>query len=554
MPPNLATLARMLETFVLAIASVAGACFPGQTPAAPNPAFPFGVAAGDVTDQSAVCWTQTPAAENLRFELASDNAFAAIVQSTNIATDAATGLAAKVSLTDLTPQRSYHYRFVRLRDGSISPAGAFRTAPIAADSIPFHFVYTGDSHAGFQPFHILSFARQESPDLWFWFGDTIYGDGVAGGLGIATTLDEYRDKYRQNLADPHLQALLAASPVWVGWDDHEVGNDYDGADPESRYSRQQIDEAYRAFFEQLPIRDQGIAGDARRVYRSFRYGALAEFFILDGRQYRSADAARVLGNGIETLDPFGYFLPTRSGPFIALARDPSRSMLGVEQREWLKRSVTESTAQYKFIINPVPFTSLLVLPDDRWDGYDAERYDILRTLDLAGAEGVIVLTTDSHANTVNPDVTQYLRYKLFQPFSAEFAVPEFIAGPIGVDTVGGVVRGAVASFFGGQGSLTGELVGGFLELVGLSRIISANALTFAEPEKFAYLSVDVRPDGVTLSHRGIPTRNRPDEKLTTLRTTELDARGRASGVPCFLLPLLGFGAMYIALSRGSRRA
>ena len=52
-----------------------------------------------------------------------------------------------------------------------------------------------------------------------------------------------------------------------------------------------------------------VAGDERRVFRSFRYGALAEFFILDGRQYRSADAARVAGGGLATLDPFGYFIP-----------------------------------------------------------------------------------------------------------------------------------------------------------------------------------------------------------------------------------------------------
>lgn len=497
-------------------------------PAAAQPApFPSGILAGDVTQSAAVLTCQTAAAAELRVELALTAEFAAIVQTINTAATEENGLAAKVDVAGLSPRTTYFYRFVQLPAGATSRVGRFRTAPAADDVLPFRFVHTGDSDARTLPYIVLGFAAAEQADLWFWYGDTIYGDVPAGGLGVATTLEDYRAKYRQNLADPYLQAMLQSTAVWVGWDDHEVTNDYDGGDPEPDVSRAQIEAGYRAFFESLPIRPQGVAGDEFRVYRSFRYGRLAEFFILDGRQYRSADARRVLDIGLGGLDPYGYFLPTYSRAFIDILRDPSRTLLGREQLEWLKRGLAESPAQYKFILNPVPFTSLLVYPDDRWDGYDAERYDLLRGLDLLGVEGVIVLTTDSHANTFNPDITQYLRNFLHAPFSADFAVPEFVVGPIGTSTAGGVLRALVAAVFGGPANPLAAIFSDVLVDFAEWRVLIANGLTFIDSNRYAYLAVDVRPDGVTLIHRGIDTDSTETRAIIRdLHIAELDERGR----------------------------
>lgn len=545
------TLARYIGPFV----ALTGAA------AAARAEFPSGVMSGDVTDSAAVLAARTDAPESLRLEVARDADFAQLIVTDVADTTLDNGLTAKLDVAGLSPATLYYYRFVRLRDGAHSPVGRFRAAPPADEPASFRFVFSGDSDARAQPFVVLASAAGEQPDLWFWFGDTIYGDVPAGGLGVATTLDDYRAKYRQNLSDTHLQSLLAAAPVWVGWDDHEVINDYDGGDPEPDLPREQIEAGYRAFFENLPIRPQGVAGDAYRTYRSFRYGALAEFFILDGRQYRSADASRVVGGG-PRVDPFAQFLPTRDEAFLAVTRDPGRTMLGAAQFEWLVNGLIQSTARYKFIINPVPFTSLLVLPDDRWDGYDAERYALLRALDRAGVTGIIVLTTDSHANTVNPDVTWYLRHALGRRFSRGFRVPELIAGPIGTGTLGGTVRRAATMVLGGGDNPPATAFSAGLVEYAAQRVAALNQLTFVEPDRYAYLVVDVSPDGVRLTHRGISTEAAAQFRggalmeppgAVDLNTVFFAAESGAPSPPCFLLPLLVFAVGFASCVVAARK-
>ena len=51
---------------------------------------------------------------------------------------------------------------------------------------------------------------------------------VATVGGEARTVDDYRNRHAQYKTDVDLQALHAATPWLVTWDDHEVDNDYAG--------------------------------------------------------------------------------------------------------------------------------------------------------------------------------------------------------------------------------------------------------------------------------------------------------------------------------------
>src|SRR6185295_8510133 len=174
------------------------------------------------------------------------------------------------------------------------------------------------------------------------------------------------------------------------------------------------------------------------------YGSLAEFFVLDCRQYRSADAGREGGG----LDPHAYLLPTYDPAAIARMKDPSRTMLGAEQLAWLKSGLSGSTAKWKFVLSSVPLTSLLYFPYDHWDGYDAERYAILRFIDTSNISGVVFLSADIHGNAYNPDLTHFLRSTMHREFSPGFSVPEFIAGPIATETVAQELRNLGGSALG----------------------------------------------------------------------------------------------------------
>ncbi len=495
--------------------------------------FPQGVAGGDVTDTAAICWTRVATAGTVRIDIALDDQFQQIADSNALQASDASDLTVHHDATGLSPGTRYFYRFIHLGTGATSPIGTFKTAP--RGRMAFRFVYTGDSNAADQPFQVLGHAAAEQPDLWLWAGDTAYCDGSAGGLPPATDLAGYRAKHRQNADDLFLQSLLAASPVWVQWDDHEVANDYDGGDLEPEITPQQKADGYQSFFDYMPIRRQGVADDPDRTYRSFRYGDLAEFFILDCRQYRSRDLSRE-GGGI---DPRAFFLPTLEIETIIKLSDPSRTMLGKTQLDWLKDGLKQSTATWKFVLSSVPFTSLLVMPYDRWDGYVAERYNILRFIDRNAILGVVILSADIHGNVYNPDVTYYLRTSLREDFSPFFSVPEFIAGPIGTDTI----RREIAQVGAGAFDISSnEFNASFLFNLGFGfladNIRSRNRLAFLEPDRFAYLVVDVAPHRVSFTHRGIVADSRVvDLPLQTLHQETLTP---PDPVLCFPAPLFPF--------------
>ena len=498
-------------------------------------AFPQDVASGDVTDSSAMLWTRMPDGGAVRIEVASDDGFANIVESASGTADAATDFTIKHDVTGLTPATMYFYRFIREATGEVSPVGQFKTAPAADGDAQFRFVYSGDSNAAQRPFRILKFAADENPDLWFWAGDTIYGDSPAGDLTIATDLDGYHAKHRQNREDPFLRNLLARSAVWSQWDDHEVANDYDGGDIEPEIGQARMIAGQQAFFDYMPVRTQGVADDPRRIYRSFRYGSLAEFFVLDCRQYRSADLSRAGGGP----DPYGFLLPLYQSDIIARLKDPSRTMLGKPQLEWLKQSLKNSTAKWKFVLSSVTFTSLLALPYDRWDGYAAERYDLLRFIDTENITGVVILAADIHADIYNPDVTQLGRNRFGEVYSPCFAVPEFVAGPIGETTFRQEV-GEIGSLIFGQDS--GEFGGSlfFNALFGLTalRIIDENKLRYLEMDRYAYLVVDVKPEGVTFTHKVVPSNSTIDSPVPeTQNTVTLTGEPPGACAPGLPLPI-----------------
>ncbi|RIK66891.1 MAG: hypothetical protein DCC65_08045 [Planctomycetota bacterium] len=527
-------------------------------PARAQDAFPQGVASGDVTADAVILWTRT-AAGPVRVEVARDAAFADIVAQLDMSAGDDSDGTLKFDITGLTPSTVYQYRFVRLDTNETSPVGRFRTAPAAADRAPFRFVYTGDSNAEFQPFTILRHAAAETPDLWFWAGDTAYADAILQGLPPAVDLPGYRGKHRQNREDAPLRELLAGSPVWVQWDDHEVSNDYDGGDLEPNITRGQQLAGYQAFFEYQPIRPQNVAGDAYRTYRSIRYGALAEFFILDCRQYRSRDAGRDGGGP----DPRAFLFPTLEFDTLSRLSDPGRTMLGAEQVAWLKAGLRNSNARWKFILSSLPFTSLLFLPYDRWDGYAAEKYDLLRYIDVEGITGCVLLSADIHGNVYNPDVTRFLRDTNWEHFSPCFRISEFIAGPIATDTIeqeigilgARVLEQSPAEF---QQSALFQLGFDFLR----DKIVAANQISFIESNRFAYLVVEVTEESLTLTHRGIPAdpaiTDAPLETLSTVMLPEPPPQGCAPGLlspvcMCLIAGLVRRSRPAISRRRSARR-
>ena len=406
--------------------------------------FPFGVASGDVTSSRAVLWTRTPQDATLALEVSPDATFAgppAFMQT--VRTAAAADFTVKVVAEGLTPNTVYFYRWRQGR--ATSETGTFRTAPAADSPVHVRFAYTGDADGTqvvpgrpfFNAFETLDAVRSERPDFFVYLGDTIYADSLLRVSGPADTLEDYRETYRENLEVLALPRLLQSTAVYAIWDDHEVRNDYAGTTVDRTLYRN----GRQAFLEYLPVAEDNLPVDpscaGNPLFRVFRWGAAVEVIILDERSCRSATVEALCeGDLVPTLPPSrrtqlrGALDVSAEPPPGCLAAlfDPARTLLGPVQKALFKEVLRTSNATFKFVINEVPIQQSWVLPYDRWEGYAAERVEMLHFLRDHNIQNVIFLTTDTHANVIN------------EVFVDRFAEPaplshEFVTGPIATTTL-----------------------------------------------------------------------------------------------------------------------
>ena len=71
---------------------------------------------------------------------------------------------------------------------------------------------------------------------------------------------------------------------------------------------------------------------------------------------------------------------------------------------WLKDGLRRSDAKFKLLMNSVPISDFPgffdVAPEDRWEGYPAQREEILRFIDDEGIGGVLWVAGDFHLASV----------------------------------------------------------------------------------------------------------------------------------------------------------
>ena len=451
--------------------------------------FTHGVASGEVTPVSAVLWTRTDGAADLVVEVERISPGSGTKKlKLEAAATAASDFTVRVLVAPLEPDATYHYLF---RKGNLtSDVGTFRTAPLPTVSRSLRFGYSGDSDGTlvdgapfFNDFETLAAARNEGLDFFIYHGDTIYSDSGLRPGGPATTLQEYRDAYKVNRLYQNLRDLLAATSSYVTWDDHEVLNDYDGqtVDP-ARYAA-----GRQAFHEFMPALDVLLPEDpvcpGRPRFRVFPWGSEAVVILIDERSCRSADAAAAC---------FGDLAPTLPGPVrqgfglpfsppagcLAAINDPARTMLGAVQKELLKQVLQHSQARFKFVLGGLPIQQYWALPYDRWEGYAAERTELLSFIRDEGIQNVVFLATDNHANFTN--AVSIDRFTAPAPIAREF-----VTGPIATNTLEVEILA-----FGGPAALAG-----FNQLLG--PLLGTDGVDCRNLNIYSYARVDVDATATT---------------------------------------------------------
>lgn len=443
--------------------------------AAPRAAFSHGVASGDPLPTAVVLWTRvTPTPEatpgsgkgarvTVEWEVAKDEAFTDVVARGRTKTGTERDHTVKVDATGLTPGTRYAYRF---RSGGVtSPVGWTRTAPEPSstpDRLRIGVVSCANWEAGyFAAYRHL--AQRSDLDVVLHMGDYIYeyrtGEYSARGEVVRVTepqheivtLVDYRVRHGQYRTDPDLQRLHAVAPWVTTWDDHEIANDaWDGGaenhDPAAEGSwRSRAAAARRAYDEWMPIRLSGTSalGDGTTIYRRLQFGTLADLRMLDLRSYRSEQASHAA---------------------LGAVGDQDRTMAGAQQMDWLKSSLSSSAATWKLVGNPVMISPVTfaavdaevgqamhemggVIPPegipynvDQWDGYTAERRELIDHLGDHAIDNTVFLTGDIHsawACEVPKNVGTY-------PLSRSVAV-EFVGSSVTSDNLDDILRVAPRS-------------------------------------------------------------------------------------------------------------
>ncbi len=376
--------------------------------------FTLGVASGDPDPSSVVLWTRLaidplhgggmPADDiAVEWQTSSSESFATVAASGTAMATAANGH----SVHAVVPleQGTWYYRF--LVGSFTSPTGTTRPAP-PADAAVATAKFAAASCQNYSDGEYAAHRdiAEQHPDFVLWLGDYIYEEAGSPADGDTsarvhlgpepTTVEEYRNRYARYKTDPHLQAAHAVCPWFVIWDDHEVENNYAGLVPQDQgdaatFATRRF-AAYRAWWEHQPVRlDPPVAVDQEyRIYRDVHWGGLINLALLDGRQYRSDQACGDVTLNLEPACPE--------------TTDPTRTMLGDAQEQWLYDILGSSTAVWKVIGNQVVFAdstfNSAVLNYDQWDGYPVQRKRILDYLGSAAVGNVVVVTGDIHLAAV----------------------------------------------------------------------------------------------------------------------------------------------------------
>lgn len=409
--------------------------------------FTLGVASGEPLPDSVVIWTRLapqplqadggmpPQPVPVRWEMAHDPSFARIVKQGDVLAEPGKAHSVHVEVGGLASERHYHYRFIA--GGQTSPVGRTRTAPHPMAPVRrLRLALTSCQHYEMGHYAAHREIAQADIDFVLFVGDYIYETPTLARWQVRQhhqvledadlDLPHYRIHHANYKLDADLRACHAAHPWLLTWDDHDVRNDYDGLHDSDGLSVEAFTQvraaAYQAYFEHLPIspRRAPVGPDAA-MHAQYRWGQLADLWLLDTRQFRSSNPC------------FGWHSPLKGRVLwrCDATKGGERTVLGQPQERWLAEALAASTGAWRLIaqttqISPgqisTPWGPLVYA--DGWDAFPTARERLMAAIAQPRVPDVVCLGGDVHRH-----VAANLRLHPGDPASAIIA-SELVASSI----------------------------------------------------------------------------------------------------------------------------
>ena len=387
-----------------------------------------GVASGDVDQDSAVLWARSTFLGKVTFEYSTDASFGAIAGSTT-ATVTDVTQPVKVEVEGLESGTEYFYRVTDA--AGAQQTGRFDTAAALGEQTGLNFGVVGDWRGEIAPYPAIRNVAEKELDFFLLHGDTIYADDDSPAVlnpdgtlkAQAATVEEYRAKhnevYSERFGENFWADVRASTAIYATIDDHEVTNDFAGGqtigtDPRFQAAFLEDDSdtlindstlyenGLQVFQEFNPIRDEfygetedEVTANERKLYRYNTFGSDAAAFVLDTRSFRDPAIPA----------PANFTDPNEVAAALAATFTPGRTLLGNAQKADLKADLLdaqENGITWKFIMVPEPFQTLFPgINTDAWDGYNAERTELLKFIEDNDIENVVFAAADVHMTSIN---------------------------------------------------------------------------------------------------------------------------------------------------------
>lgn len=327
---------------------------------------------GDVTASSVKVWVRTAHEAPVAVKYSQSENMTGAVLSKAVKTDADADFTAAVNLTGLESNTIYYYQMVI--DGkpvSLERKLSFTTVAEKGSPARFQVAFGGGSNIKPQYEYMWDTILSYHPAAMLQLGDNTY-------FNIPDVTEHQQYYFYRRHCRPEYKRMVASVPVYAIWDDHDFGgNDSIGTgDKFKPYWKHEI--VLPQFMYNFNNPYYGGSDDDPGCWFDFSIGDV-DFFMLDGRYYRT--------------DP----------------QKPDPSMLGAAQVDWLLDKLKASTATFKIIASPVPWTfgakagkqrsaTFGSVPgaQDTWEGFPAEREKIFALLEDNKIEGVYLISADRH--------------------------------------------------------------------------------------------------------------------------------------------------------------
>jgi phosphodiesterase/alkaline phosphatase D-like protein len=258
-------------------------------------------------------------------------------------------------VTGMRPGTRYSYAI--RRDGHTDEGRRGEVTTLPAGTASFTIAFASCARVGSNG-RVFDAIRAAQPLLYIVTGDFHYQNVTTDSPVVI------RAAYDLALEAPGQEALYLAAPIVYTWDDHDFGGDGSDRTSAARGAAQAV---YRDYF---PHYELPAGADSGAIYQAFTIGRV-RFIVTDGRSERDPAA-----------DPDG----------------PEKSLLGAEQKEWLKAELLAARDSSALIVwvSSVPWIAQPAPGADHWGNYAAERRELSDFMVANSITNLVMLSGDAH--------------------------------------------------------------------------------------------------------------------------------------------------------------